>query len=221
MRLAHKVALFGFTASIFAIASGALADEPAVKAPDGAAAVPAAAPAASPAVGEEVDADEDPGFKKVSITANPLSILVGRYSFNVEYMLEKHHGLIVVPSFWSLKSSTGDIEVKYNYVGGELGYHYYTGERGANGFFIGPSAVFMSMSTSASGGGSSASGSATVYGGAIDLGGQHVARNGFTVGGGFGLMYVKASSKIDGSSEPSIKVEGVLPRLLFTMGYSF
>ena len=58
------------------------------------------------------------------------------------------------------------------------------------------------------------------YGAGLDLGGQHVFKNGFTMGAGVGAMYLAASSST-GASSSTIKFDGVLPRLLFTAGYSF
>src|SRR5690606_7695872 len=123
--------------------------------------------------------------------------------------------------------SVGDAatsESSYTNIGAELGYHFYTGNRGANGFFIGPSLIFQnnSVSTTTNVGGTtqSADSSITSYGAALDLGGQHIFRNGFTIGGGVGVMYLAASAAAANESS-TVKVEGVLPRFLFTVGYSF
>lgn len=77
----------------------------------------------------------------------------------------------------------------------------------------------MSSSVKAETGSASAESSISIYGGGVDLGGQHVFRNGFTIGGGGGLMYLTASEKTTESS--LFKVSGVLPRFLFTLGWSF
>lgn len=62
----------------------------------------------------------------------------------------------------------------------------------------------------------------TIYGGALDLGGQHVTKGGFTIGAGAGVMYLTASNTGSANQTSStIKISGVLPRFLFTIGYSF
>ncbi|MBI5535223.1 MAG: hypothetical protein HY898_21025 [Deltaproteobacteria bacterium] len=188
-------------------------------------AYPPPAPLPPPAGGEEKEA-----LKHVSITANPLSIIVTRYSLNLEYMLAMHHGLILVPSIWKLSASLstpyGPNESRFDYYGAELGYHFYTGERGANGFFVGPSFVYMNVKVSdttysAPGVSTEVSASSSIYGFAVDFGGQHVTKGGFTIGGGGGVMWVKAASKINEVASPTITVSGVMPRFLFTIGYSF
>lgn len=228
MKFVKSVALCACFSAILVTAQGALAGEPGTDpaappppapAAPGDGATSAGAPQAPGAVAQP---DEESELKRFTITANPLSIAVGRYSVNFEYMLAQHHGVIAVPSIWMLSASAGSNEWKYRYLGGELGYHFYTGDRGANGFFVGPSFVYMNMNTSATAPGvAEVSASTSVYGGAIDIGGQHVSRNGFTIGGGFGLMYLKVGSKLEGAEKPTVNVSGVLPRFLFTIGYSF
>lgn len=165
--------------------------------------------------------DEYP-LKRFSITANPLSLAVLRFSVNFEYLFAKHHGLIVVPSFWTLGGKSGDVETNNIYVGGEVGYHFYSGQRGANGFFAGPSLVYMYFKSSASDGESGYSRSNHLMGFAVDVGGQHITRGGFTVGGGMGLMWAKMLSSEDGAGEgQKFSITGVLPRFLATIGYSF
>ncbi len=68
---------------------------------------------------------------------------------------------------------------------------------------------------------SSVEGSFSAYGFAVDLGGQHVFDNGFTIGGGAGVMYLTAADTSSLQSSSTVKVSGVLPRFLFTIGYSF
>lgn len=171
---------------------------------------------------ETAESTEDDPFKRITLTANPLSLLQTRLSMNVEIMLAKHHGLIVVPSIWGLMEYNEYSDL-YTYVGGELGYHYYTGQRGANGFFAGPSFMYFTDSKE------------HLIGFALDIGGQHVARNGFTIGGGVGLMWIEMIqseilspiSTVFISEAPKnkpvggLRIEGLTPRLLFTIGYSF
>ena len=210
-------------------------------------ATPAAAPATAPAsaapaspdpaqpAGQPVqtdkpkkddDAEED--WRPVAITLNPLSMALLRFGANVEYMFAHHHGLILNPYFQTVSVSAGagpsSSESSYTNFGAELGYRFYTGNRGANGFFIGPAVFVQRTNTSAtvtSGGQSSTAESGTmVYGGIVDLGGQHVFKNGFTIGGGAGVMYLTTPDEPKNTSS-TVKFAGVLPRVLFTAGYSF
>lgn len=161
-------------------------------------------------------------FRSVALTANPLTLIFGRLGLNVEYLPAKHHGIMLNPYYSSYTVSSDASETSYNSFGAELGYHFYTGSRGANGFFVGPSFVFVNSGTEfqckvdfCSGG---AETNITTYGVAVDLGGQYVSKGGFTIGGGVGFMYLKASANTEGST--FFKLEGTLPRALFTVGYS-
>jgi hypothetical protein len=112
--------------------------------------------------------------------------------------------------------------------GGELGYRFYTGSKGANGFYVGPSVLFASYSTSTPDGssaGSSSSNSFTSVGGAIDIGGQAIIGPGVIVGGGFGLQYTTTSEEFDTDNfnlaSAVIASGGVRPRFLLSAGYAF
>ncbi len=200
---------------------------------DPTAAGPSAAPAAG-TVGTPVNADKpttkdaDDELKSVTLTANPLSLILTRIGANVEYLPVRHHAFVLNPYFQhaSVEAGSGSAksETTYTTFGGELGYRFYTGSRGANGFFVGPS-VFVqntNASSTATAGTSTAHGESStfVYGAILDLGGQHVAKSGFTIGGGVGVMYLVAANAPTATSS-TIKFEGVLPRFLFTVGYSF
>lgn len=179
---------------------------------------PAAAPAPAPApvVDAAPNSDRKHEFKPWAFTLNPLSAAIARYSMNVEYVFAEHHGVIVSPHGQFLTDSTGD---KFTNYGGEVGYHFYTGVRGANGFFVGPSAVYTNYNIKD--GQTGAHSGFSAYGAALDIGGQHVFPFGLTVGGGFGLMYLKSSATAGvGGDSSSLKFEGVLPRFLFTVGWS-
>jgi hypothetical protein len=149
---------------------------------------------------------------------------IERIGVNAEYLPARHHGIMVNPFVQFTSAGSDALKTSYTNFGGELGYHYYTGTKGANGFFIGPSAIVMvSNSTTTaniSGQSSQASTSTTAFGGALDLGGQHVFDNGFTIGGGVGVMYLVASTSDNQQTSSTAKVAGVLPRVLFTVGYS-
>lgn len=153
--------------------------------------------------------------------------MLGRIGVNVEWLPTTHHAIMVNP-FGQFASAGEETSIggktSYTNFGGELGYRFYTGDRGANGFFIGPVVTLLTSSSTTTqnvnGARTEGSTSFLAYGGGLDLGGQHVFKNGVTIGGGVGAMYL-ASSASSGASSTTIKFEGVLPRLLFTAGYSF
>ena len=189
---------------------------------------PSAATTPRESEGEDDQQRED--LKHFALTLNPLSLILTRVGLNVEYMLARHHGIMLNPFFQSISSDDNQITTKYTNIGGELAYHFYTGNRGANGFFVGPFVTFISQSattTGTVGGGSvSADGSATILGGGLDLGGQHVFRNGFTIGAGGGAMYLKQSAEATATNGKQTasgfaRFDGVFPRFLFTIGWSF
>jgi hypothetical protein len=166
--------------------------------------------------------DSGSGFRPLALTLNPITLLLGRVGLNVEYMPAAHHGIMLNPYFSSASAETDALRTNYFSWGGELGYHFYTGKKGANGFFVGPSFVFTrtTMGTECIDAGCTLEPEIefTTYGVAVDFGGQHVFDNGFTIGGGGGLMYLKSSASAGGGS--FIKFEGTIPRMLFTIGYS-
>lgn len=169
---------------------------------------------------------DDP-FRSIAITANPLSLALLRIGVNVEWLPTAHHAIVLNPfgQFVSAgeEGQTGG-KTSYSNFGAELGYRFYTGSRGANGFFVGPFATLLSSSStttlSLNGAKTESSASFLAYGGGVDLGGQHVFQNGFTIGGGVGLMYFASSASV-GATSSTIRFDGVLPRFLFTAGYSF
>src|SRR5262245_54442581 len=102
------VATLGFF--LFGTAT-AFADE--AKPADPAAAAPAPAPA--PASAEKPKpAEEEDEFKHVTITANPLSLILTRIGLNVEYLPIKHHAIVLNPYF-QVASAGDESTVKTSY----------------------------------------------------------------------------------------------------------
>jgi hypothetical protein len=165
---------------------------------------------------------EEERFRPLAVTLNPLTLLLGRLGANVEFLPAPHHGIMLNPYYSSASLESGPFKTKFESYGAELGYHFYTGKRGANGFFVGPSFVLTrtKMSSSCADLGCEADPEVDFlsYGVALDLGGQVVFGNGVTLGAGGGLMYLKSSAVADGST--TLRFEGSVPRLLFTVGYS-
>ncbi len=200
--------------SLSTVGLASAADEPAPPTPSPAVATP------QPDVA--LATKPEPAFKSVTLTLNPLSLLLTRVGLNVEYLPTRHHAIVLNPYFQSLSAGVdGGTKTSYTNFGGELGYHFYTGDNGASGFYIGPSLLAMKSNASTSyANGPSTSASIFVYGAALDIGGQYVGKSGFTIGGGVGAMYL-AANDTNTATTSSFKVSGVLPRFLFTIGYSF
>jgi hypothetical protein len=219
------VTLFALTGEAFAQDPAPASSTPATT-PAASSASSSASTPATPKEGPDGRPVDDP-FRSIALTANPLSLILGRIGVNIEWLPTTHHAIIANPfgqfaSAGEENSLTG--KTSYTNFGGELGYRFYTGSRGANGFFIGPFATILTSNSTTSRATSTgkveASTSFLAYGGGLDLGGQHVFKNGFTIGGGAGLVYLTSSASGTNSSS-TIKFEGVLPRFLLTAGYSF
>jgi hypothetical protein len=155
-------------------------------------------------------------FRRVTLIGNPFGLMVGRVSPEVQLMMAPHHGLVfnpyirVIDDFVLLTTS---LRREFGY-GAELGYRYFTGKRGANGLFIGPSVIAAHDHVAA---GIDAHSLAvgpenpSYVGAILDAGAQGILDSGFTIGGGAGGGVVH---RLGGS--PAFTA-----RLLFTLGYSF
>lgn len=178
-------------------------------------------------------ASTDPPLKSLAIELNPLSLFIGRLSANVEYMPAVHHAVVVNPYYVSVNADVtvgvdGDAETyEDNFSGGgvELGYRMYTGSKGPNGFFVGPSLLLGLYNSEDSDFTDTEGRTFTSYGFAVDIGGQGVIGPGIVLGGGFGLQYTKVSGDAPGFDLPltaEILVGGgVRPRFLLSVGYAF
>jgi hypothetical protein len=190
---------------------------------------PPAQPGAAATAGEKAQPKEDgDDIKHFSLELNPLGVAIGRYSVQGEYMLAKHHAVTLNPFFnhtpvtYTVNGNSVDGGSLTGF-GGEAGYRFYTGSRGANGFFIGPSLLFGSYSADAPGGGPSTS--FTSVGGAVDLGGQAIIGPGIVIGAGAGLQWTSISKDLNTENlnlaPTMIAGGGVRPRFLLAVGYSF
>lgn len=183
-------------------------------------------PAAPAAPAEKPQAaNDEPEVKRFALELNPLGVAIGRYSISGEYMVARHHAVTITPSYTSTSIKVNDVEVgSLSGFGGEAGYRLYTGSKGANGFFVGPSVLVASYSSESvvKGG---ASQSFTSIGGAVDVGGQWIIGPGVLIGFGAGLQYTSNSEELstDGLNIASAAIAGggVRPRFLLALGYSF
>ena len=157
--------------------------------------------------------------KPVALTLNPLDLVVGRLSGNLEVQLAPHHSLGASPNAiifgldrggrYNLESQAlGFASHASNGFGIELGYHYWwRWSRSLRGPFIGPSFLLGSTDHAVVGDTTDAQ---TYWGAALDAGGQAVLSGGFTVGGGVGVGFLHMAD-----------ANAVFPRFLFQMGWSF
>jgi len=236
-----------FACNAIAVSSCLLFARVALAAPDGEAEpkkprlaeVDPAAPQSNPwltsGVAERPDQRSKPdGLRSFVVGANPLGILIGRYCLEGEFLPVPHHAITLSPFFThapvTVTTSQGEVDAgSLTGFGTELGYRFYTGKKGANGFFAGPSLLFGSYSSAAPSGsqpsGSEGHVSFFGYGAAIDIGGQAIIGPGVVVGGGAGLQYTTNSEELDGKdlnlASAIIAGGGIRPRLLLTVGYAF
>ena len=173
---------------------------------------------------DDEDEGGDPVEHHYAVEANPLAIIIGRYSFQFEWLPISHHALVVNPHFDYAGISVNGESVGHVIGGGaEIGYRFYTSRHNLAGFYAGPSLLFGTYS---SGGGDSESVSFQSIGLAVDIGGQAVIGPGIVIGGGFGLQYSKTTKDFGSTDGLNLASEilvgsGFRPRFLFTIGYAF
>ena len=150
------------------------------------------------AVGVEdaTHATDKPGkYDPFAIEWSPLGLISGgRLSLNLEWAPVTHNVILVSPH---LVHTTADIatdsntttEQAFTGFGGEIGYRYYTGRRGMNGVFLGPSVIAGVYNAGLPDGDQAF----TNIGVAADLGLQEIFWNHLVVGGGVGVEYLHVS----------------------------
>ncbi len=84
-------------------------------------------------------AREQPRFNAIALVANPLGIVIGRFSADLDYLPMVHHA-IHGSAHYDFAFLGNDAHL---YGGGiEVGYRYYTGTGGAEGWFLGGSLLY-------------------------------------------------------------------------------
>lgn len=166
-----------------------------------------------------------------AITTNPLNLFIGRYGINFEYQPVLHHGLIVSPHYdhvnadVTVLTATSTITGTDNFsgFGAELGYRFYSGDKGFNGFFASPSLLLASYTANgATISQDNSSVSFTSIGWAWEVGGQGQI-GGFVIGGGGGMQYTHVSKDYAGlpAAAAIIAGGGWRPRLIMSLGGAF
>jgi hypothetical protein len=175
------------------------------------------------AVPATVVQEPKPVPKQFAITTNPLNLYIQRYGINFEYQPTLHHGLILSPHYDHVNydGTVGTVTAPDNFsgFGAEIGYRFYSGDKGFNGFFASPSLLLATYkATGPSLDLNNSSQSFTSIGWAWEVGGQAQIGGGFIIGGGGGMQYTHASKQLTGHcwwrlAAPSI----VRPRLRVLM----
>jgi hypothetical protein len=177
-----------------------------------------------------------PEPRRFALTFNPLNLIIGRYGFNFEYQPVPHHGLIVSPHYdYYSENPQGDYGYAFvdtlNGVGAELGYRFYSGKRGFEGFFAGPSLLLATNRVTTTGSFSGppvkTNDTWSSVGVAFDVGGP-LQLGHFIIGGGAGVRYTKLNQNLNehGLGDMPVIEEvnaggGWCPRLAFNLGYAF
>jgi len=161
---------------------------------------------------------------RLGLKLNPLGLILGRYSMDVEYLLVPHLAVNVNAHFWHFADGSSDPEcdgfdcADFDAWGGELGARYYSARSSPTGFFVGPTVVADVIRYRHS----DSYGDRLVQMG-FDLGGQMVlggdtGSGGLILGFGAGLTPVRLSSDFY-KGDSYIGVFSV--RALLQVGYAF
>jgi hypothetical protein len=171
-------------------------------------------------------ATDAPGpYSPFTLSWNPLGLIVGgRVSIQGEWVPTTHHAVVLSPHFVHTSADVSlatenQVSQTFTGVGAELGYRYYTGHRGTNGVFIGPSVIGGVYNASLP----NDDHAFTDIGGALDVGFKGIIANHLAIGGGVGIEYLHVSHDFGDlpTAPAAIAASGVKPRLLFELGYGF
>jgi hypothetical protein len=174
------------------------------------------------------DLDEGVPFKSVALQGNPLGVVIGRYSADLEYLPAPHHALHFSPVGYFALPGVADELVGF---GAEMGYRWYSGLYGPHGFFLGASFIALSLQYShgALPGVPLDAPEETSFvqlGGAIDAGYQMVILGNFAVGAGVGAQYTADTAQPTFEHENHALHDllygwGLRPRVLLSLGAAF
>ena len=161
----------------------------------------------------------EPQTNPIAVTLDPLDLISGRLSANVEIQVQPHHAIIASANALIFDASRGGphniVSEGFGFAtnlssgfGIEFGYHYWVDwARALRGPFVGPSFLFGGTSQASVGDPSHVQ---PYWGLAVDGGWQEVFAGGFTAGGGGGLEMIRMAG-----------TSAVVPRLLAQLGWSF
>jgi hypothetical protein len=172
--------------------------------------------------------DEGATFKSVALEGNPLGLVIGRYSADLEYLPAPHHALHLTPVGYFALPGTSDELVGF---GAETGYRWYSSADGPQGIFAGASFIALSLrylhaATEGVAFDAPVDTSYVQLGGALDVGYQLVFLGNFAVGAGAGVQ-ITADTTAPQFEYPShpwhdlLYGAGVRPRALLSVGTAF
>jgi hypothetical protein len=174
------------------------------------------------------DVDEGVPFKSVVVQGNPLGVVIGRYSADLEYLPLPHHALHLSPVGYFALPGVAD---ELTGFGAEMGYRWYSGSYGPHGFFLGASFIALSLQYlhGAVPGLPLDAPDDTSFvqlGGAIDAGYQVVILGNFAAGAGVGAAYTVDTTQphFEYQSHPwhdLLYGSGLRPRVLLSLGAAF
>ncbi len=170
---------------------------------------------------EVIAKERQKAFRHFAVTLNPVSVGVGRFGANFEFLPVKHHAIIVNPFIQRITPDSAGIKTKYSNYGGELGYRFYSDDRGAGGLFLGPFITYFSSSATTTTAGTTKKASFDGFGGGVDVGVQHLFDVGLSLGLGFGFQWLKSEPPKEAQTLATVKFDGVRPRFLATAGWAF
>jgi hypothetical protein len=183
---------------------------------------------ALPADARADDLDEGIPFKSVALQVNPLGVVIGRYSADLEYLPATHHALhLTILGYFALPGASDELTG----FGAEMGYRYYSGLYGPHGFFAGASFLAYSLQYvhAALPGVPLESSDDTAFvqlGGALDVGYQLVFLGNLAVGAGVGVQVTEETPRphfdyAKQGVENFLYGPGVRPRALLSAGAAF
>lgn len=172
--------------------------------------------------------DEGIAFKSVGLRGNPLGLIIGRYSADLEYLPLPHHALHLSPVGYFALPGVADELIGF---GAEAGYRYYSGEYGPHGFFVGASFIALSLEYihGALPGVPLDAPDDTQFvrlGGAVDAGYAIIVLGNFTAAAGVGAQYTLDTKQphFEFASHPLhdfVFGWGLRPRVLLSVGAAF
>jgi hypothetical protein len=171
-----------------------------------------------------------PKPRRFAFTFNPLNLVIGRYGFNFEYQPAAHHSLVVTPHYdHAVADTMGEARITDHLdgAGAEIGYRYYTGTRGFEGFFIGPSLLLATHKIYTTSiypfeQDNLGTKSFSSLGWAVDVGGQWQLGP-WIIGAGVGMQYTRLSTHFSELGFPvyAVVTDGWWPRAALILGYAF
>jgi hypothetical protein len=174
------------------------------------------------------DIDEGEPFRSIDIQLNPIGIVVGRYTLDLEYLPAPHHAVHLTPvGYYAVPASMDTFQG----FGAEAGYRWYSSANGPEGIFVGGSFLIGGFEYAHSTANPSTLDPAddtqfVSLGGAIDAGFQWVPLGNFAFGAGAGVAYTVYTEQprfnyANHSWEDLVYGSGLRPRVLLSVGTAF